>query len=173
MKKIFLLVIVAAITLSACTSAIDKEKKKIEGMEAELFNENAGMISPEQSEELIMTYMNFADQYAQSADAPEYLFRASDIAMNMGNFSMSLNLLSRIMKDFPDYPKVAQCLFLQGFIWENNIGNIEKARELYEQFLQKYPDNEFADDVELSLRNLGKTPEELIRMFENNGSTEQ
>ena len=173
MKKIFLFVVVTAAVLSACTSEIEKEQKKIEGMEAELFNENAGMISPEQTEELILTYLNFADQYGQSAEAPEYLFRASDIAMNMGNFSMSLNLLSRIMKTYPDYPKVAQCLFLQGFIWENNIGNIEKARELYEQFLQKYPDNEFADDVELSLRNLGKTPEELIKMFEKSGSSEQ
>lgn len=173
MKKIFLLVIVAAVVLSACTSAIEKEQKKIESMEAELFNENAGMISPEQTDKLILAYLNFADQHGQSPEAPEYLFRASDIAMNMGNFSMSLNLLSRIMKDFPDYPKVAQCLFLQGFIWENNIGNTEKARDLYDEFLQKYPENEFADDVQLSLRNLGKTPEELIKMFEKSGASEQ
>jgi len=37
---------------------------------------------------------------------------------------------------------------------------------LYREFLQKYPNHEFADDAELSLKNLGKTPEELLEQFQ-------
>jgi hypothetical protein len=33
-------------------------------------------------------------------------------------------------------------------------------------FIQTYPDNEFADDAAISIENMGKTPEELIREFE-------
>jgi hypothetical protein len=33
---------------------------------------------------------------------------------------------------------------------------------LYEEFLQKFPNGELAQDAKLSLDNLGKSPEELI-----------
>ena len=135
-------------------------------MEKTLFNEEAGILSQQQAEDMIAAYMDYAEAYPADTISAEYLFRASDVSMNTGNYALSLNLLSRIQTDFPSYGKVSQCLFLQGFIWENYIGNAEKAREIYERFLEQYPEDDFADDVTLSLKNLGKTPEELIKMFE-------
>jgi len=35
-----------------------------------------------------------------------------------------------------------------------------------EEFLEKYPDSDFADDARISLQNLGKSPEELIKELE-------
>lgn len=166
MKKILFLGLLAVMMLPACTSEEKKAQKKITDMEESLFNSEAGLLSQQQAEDIIGAYMDYAEAYPQNPLSAEYLFRASDVSMNTGNFALSLNLLSRIQADYPDYNKVSQCLFLQGFIWENYIGNAEKAREVYERFLEEYPDNDFADDVALSLKNLGKTPEELIKMFE-------
>jgi len=36
----------------------------------------------------------------------------------------------------------------------------------YELFLSEYPEHDFSDDAKLAIRNLGKTPEDLIREFE-------
>jgi inosine/xanthosine triphosphate pyrophosphatase family protein len=44
---------------------------------------------------------------------------------------------------------------------------------IYELFLQKYPDNDFADDARISIENLGKTPEELIKQFEEQQQANQ
>ena len=51
-------------------------------------------------------------------------------------------------------------------VYENYLGDLDNAKMIYLEFLEKYPDNEFADDAEISIQNLGKSPEELIRQFE-------
>jgi TolA-binding protein len=38
----------------------------------------------------------------------------------------------------------------------------------YEAFLKKYPNDDFADDAQFLLKNLGKSPEEIIKGFEQN-----
>lgn len=163
----------ALLILNGCSSHEKKAQKEIEGMEKELFNDEAGLLSAQQTGGIINAYMDYAENFPNDEMSADYLFRASDVSMNMGNFALSLNLLSRIQSDYSDFEKVEQCLFLQGFIWENYIGNTEKARDIYTRFLELYPDNDFADDVELSLQNLGKTPEELIKMFEENINKQQ
>lgn len=173
MKNTLIISFMAVVFMTSCASEQRKAQKEILSMEKELFNEEAGLLSADQTNNILDAYMDYADQYPDDTMSAEFLFRASDISMNMGNFALSLNLLSRIQKDYPEYSKVSQCLFLQGFVWENYIGNTEKAREIYNRFLELYPDHDFADDVKLSLDNLGKTPEELIRMFEENAQSEQ
>ena len=49
---------------------------------------------------------------------------------------------------------------------DNDIKNIVKARAAYQDFLQKYPKSDLANDATLSLQNLGKTPEEIVKGFE-------
>jgi len=78
----------------------------------------------------------------------------------------SLELFNRIIYQYPAYERVPESLFLMGFIYENNLQNFGKAKEIYERFIQRYPDHEFADDAAISIQNLGKTPEELVREFE-------
>ena len=57
-------------------------------------------------------------------------------------------------------------------MYENNLGDLNAAKSIYEQFLEKYPDDEFADDAAVSIKNLGKTPEELIKEFEEQAKEE-
>jgi len=54
-------------------------------------------------------------------------------------------------------------------VYENNLGELAKAEEIYKKFLELYPDNDFADDAEISLKYLGKSPEELIEIFQQQG----
>ena len=58
------------------------------------------------------------------------------------------------------------CLFFKGFVYENMLKDLDKARETYLQFIEKYPKDDFADDAQMALLNLGKTPEMLIKEFE-------
>ena len=57
-------------------------------------------------------------------------------------------------------------MFLQGFIYETQLNDTSKARVIYEQVIQKYPNTQFAIDSKASIDNLGKTPEQLIKEFE-------
>ena len=70
--------------------------------------------------------------------------------------------------DYPCYPKAQAALFLKGFIYETRFNNLTKAKELYERYLELYPDGEFAADCKASIENLGLSLEELVRRFEEN-----
>jgi TolA-binding protein len=86
--------------------------------------------------------------------------------MNLLDPNKAIQIFDRILNEYPKFQKIPHCLFLKGFIYENELKNLDKARQIYQEFLMKYPNHEFADDVQISLDNLGKSPEELIKEFQ-------
>ncbi len=158
------LILVIAI-LASCGSAREKELKQIKSVEAKTFSES-GLLDANFVDELIETYENFANNFPGDSLAPDYLFKAGDVAMNTNRSNKAIMLYDRIINEFTDYGKIPEALFLKGYVYENNLGRLDKAKAIYEEFLQKYPDNEFADDAEVSLKYLGKSPEELIEIFQ-------
>ncbi len=93
--------------------------------------------------------------------------------MNSNRSNKAINLYDQIISEFNNYPKAPEALFLKGYVYENNLGRLDKAKVIYEEFLTKYPENEFADDAEVCLRYLGKSPEELIEIFQNQSNQTQ
>jgi TolA-binding protein len=120
----------------------------------------------EQAAELIQLYIDKANTSTESEMAPNYLFKAAELAMNLGKTQQAMDLYNKVIYSYPEYEKAPECLFLLAFIYENSLQNYGKAKELYEMFLEKYPDHDFADDAQFSLQYLGKSPEELMREFE-------
>ncbi len=108
----------------------------------------------------------YATVYNNSPKAPEYLFKAAEVAKSIRTYPKSLSLYDWIVESYPDYEKSATSLFLKGFIIENNLGDDEKAKEIYDLFLEKHPSHDLADDVQFLLENLGKTDEEILEMIE-------
>ena len=141
--------------------ALDQIKKT----EAEVFDKN-GMIDHDRIDELIETYLGYANSYPQDSLAADYIFKAADVAMTTNRSNQAITLYQRIIEEYPNYRKVPEALFLEAYVYENYLGRLDKAKALYEEFLEKYPDNDFADDAEISLKYLGKSPEELIELFQ-------
>jgi len=161
------------VMFTSCQSPRDESIENIENTELEVFSEN-GMIDRNRVDELIETYVGFADEFPEDTLAPDYLFKAGDISMNTNRSRQAIRFYDRIITEFPNYKKTPEAMFLKGYVYENNLGRLDKAKEIYETFLALYPNNEFADDAEVSLRFLGKSPEELIEIFQQEaGKTEE
>lgn len=116
--------------------------------------------------ELISAYQNFASKYTDDSLAPENLYKAAGLAVGFGRGVQAVELYETIITNFPDYNKVPECFFMEAFAYENVIGNIGKASEYYNKFLVKYPTHELADDARAAIKFLGKSPEEMVREFE-------
>ncbi len=174
MKRHFKVFMFATVLLAvaACQSERTKAIKNIGKTETEVFGEN-GALNRDRVNDLITVYVAFADKFPTDSLAPSYIFKAGDIAMNTNRSMEAIKFYDRILSDFPDYRKAPEALFLKGYVYENNLGRLDKAKEIYEAFITKYPTNEFADDAEISLKYLGKSPEELIQMFQKSDSTNQ
>jgi outer membrane protein assembly factor BamD (BamD/ComL family) len=158
----------AVIIFTACSTSApqDEARKKLTEMEETLFSDESQMVDREKAALLIDNYVAYADEFKHEKDAPMMLFKGGDLSMNLHQSRQAIQLFDRIMNEYPEFEKAPQCLFLKAFIYENDLKDLVAARKYYEEFLQKYPDDEFADDAVICIRNLGKSPEELIREFE-------
>jgi TolA-binding protein len=46
---------------------------------------------------------------------------------------------------------------------------LDKAKAVYEEFLRKYPEDEFAGSAQFLLDNLGKSDDELLEALQKKG----
>ncbi|MCU0371582.1 MAG: tetratricopeptide repeat protein [Bacteroidales bacterium] len=150
-------------------------KSRIRELEKEISSENFSLDEKgiRTAEELIQAYVSYAESHKEGPEAPEYLYHAADLSLNINKSKESLELYNRIIYQYPDFVKVPECLFLVGYITENYMQNYGKAREIYESFIAKYPQHDFADDAAISIENMGKSPEELIRAIEEKNRQQQ
>ncbi len=163
-----LLVVFSGLFLFSCTPDKTADlQKRLETLDREIGGAN--VTDSAKAEEFIRTAEEMAglvqktnpDQYA------DLLLKAAGLAKTIGDPQKAVDLYSRIAEGMPQHSKAPTALFMLGFVYENDLGDLAKAKSTYEAFLQKYPDDpDFADDAQTALKMLGKTPEEIIREFE-------
>lgn len=164
LRSIAVLIILAGITIQCSHD----EKSRIKDLEKKIGSEKFTLDEKgmQLANELVKEYISYADTHKDSPEAPDYLYSAADLSLNIGKSKEALDLYNQIIYKYPDYVKAPECLFLVGYIYENYFEQYGKAKEIYESFLKKYPNHEFADDAKISIENMGKSPEELIKSFE-------
>jgi tetratricopeptide (TPR) repeat protein len=167
MKKYsILLVVLFVMMVQACKTPEQKLLERISELEKELFSELKPTLDREKAFALVNAYVEYAMRRPKEERSVDFLFKAGDISMNSGHPERAIELYSRIYNDYPDYDKRPESLFLKGFIYENLMGNLTKAEETYRNFIELYPEHDLADDAEMLIEHLGKSPEELVREFE-------
>jgi hypothetical protein len=164
---LMLMVFLFSIILGSCNRPVQEVslEKKIETIENELYDQD-GVLIAAKAEELIRLYEVWADSLPQHPLSPEYLFIASDLSINMNNVNRTMRLLDKVIQNYEGFENRGLCMFLKGFVFEEQLNDTASARKYYEAFLFEYPEHDFADDARLAVKNLGKTAEDLIKEFE-------
>ena len=163
MKKIIVLLLIAGFFVGCNSNDL---AKRIEKLEKQVLATDKA-IDPVVASDLVAAYCDFADANPEDAMAPEYLFKAMDVSMNLNEPQHTIFIIDKLLKEYPDYPRTQAALFVKAFIFETRYNNLDMAKKLYEQYLSQYPDGEFANDCRASIENLGLSPEELVKKFEN------
>jgi TolA-binding protein len=158
------------LVLIGCAGNAEKKKMldRIEASEAKIFGDSLRAI-PDQNTgmEMIQAYTDYANTYPDDTASAEYLYKGAEIAMNMKMSALAIEYYKRIAIGYPSYSKVPYCIFLQAFILENQLNQFDQAKAVYREFLDKYPDHVLARDARLSIENMGKPIEDLIREWES------
>jgi len=117
-----------------------------------------------------LQFVDVVEAYALSnpcsKKAPEYLYRAGEIARSIRTLPKAMSVYDWILDSYPDYEKTPTVYFLKGFMMENNVKDVEAAKEIYNDFLVRYPNHEMADDVTFLLENIGRSDEEILEFLE-------
>lgn len=167
-KTVVLLAIAMMFALVGCHNQNAKTSTKdVQKAEEALFNEDQ-TTNPDAIPDAIATFSKYADENPEAADAPEYLFKAVEISINTKqDAQQSIDLVHRLVTNYPEFDKDPVALFmLATFVYDEQMHDLDKARETYQQVVDNYPDSPFADDAAIAITQLGMTPEELIKMFE-------
>lgn len=142
----------------------------IDSLEAKAYAKKDEPINSALGFSLVKFYAEFADHYPDDQKCADYLFKAGDISNNLNASRPAVEYLKKLTEKYPQSNKAPLALFLQGFIYENQLNDTTEAGKIYREVLVKYPGTQLARDAEASLIHLGKTPQQLAEEFEKKQS---
>lgn len=85
----------------------------------------------------------------------EQLYAEAQACSEKGNFTLAIKTYEEILKLYPESPNSYKAQFLIGFVYSENLKDYNKAKEVYEKVIKKYPDCDLADDAKVMLESMG------------------
>jgi len=113
--------------------------------------------------QLSEAYLHRADSLKGTAEAGEDHIRAAELLEEIQQFEQAIAVYDQLISRQPEHPQVAYAMFKKGYDY-NLMGDTTQARNFYTDFLQKYPDHEFAPSAKADLQFLGIPLEEWIKI---------
>ena len=168
-KLIFLLASSSILIFTFCNSSSSDVKSIADAITA---LENEYGADPGNARAKIDPLLAKYEEYVAHPEGDEktkvdYLLRAGEMAALINQYGKALGYYEQILNEYPNSGKVATALFMKGYTLDDKLKKLDEAKVIYEEFLQKYPEDEFADDTKFLLDNLGKSEEEIIKQFES------
>ena len=155
-------------TATVANAKPDKQKlySQIMDLEKEVFDTTKS-INRGVAINLMLLYARYAHDFPNDSLSPEFLYKAAEVARGAGDGKNAVRYFKLILDKYPDYPKRAISVFMLAFTYENLLNDTANARKYYTEFIKEYPNHEFADDAKQLLKYLGKSPDEIVKSFEN------
>jgi len=167
MKKFLLFPLVALVLSVGCGKKVEKATdvaSRIKAMEDSVFESLA--FDQRKAQALLDVYKAYANNYPQDSLAPDYLFRAANLAKTMHEGEQGIKLYDRIITDYPTWKRLPDVYYLKAFTIDSDLDRKGEAKTAYEEVVRRYPDHPFAKDARAMIQNLQYTDEELIQRFQ-------
>lgn len=145
----------------------------IDAIGSKMYNEETHRLDTKVANSFIQVCELYALLKPEDSQSPSYLHKAGETARAIRAFPQAIAIYDRIYANYPSFEKAPQALFLKAFTYDNDLKEFDKAKALYKEFLKKYPNDDFADDTEFLLGNLGKNDEDIIQSFNKDGKKEK
>ncbi len=174
MKEFGFISCVVALSLFGCgestgpRSEKDEILSKIDSLETAFFDVEVSKNNPKTGMALVRSYAHFYGENQKDSIAADLLFKAGEVSMGIHQGNLAIKYFKMVSDNHQNYKKAPEALFLCGFCSENLNADTSDARFYYEAFISKYPNHHLAEDAQFSILNLGKSDNELIKMFKQN-----
>jgi len=126
----------------------------------------AGIPEKKDIKKAIVMYQDYINYFPNDDKTPAYLLQVSDFYLNMGKTEKSVNLLTTIIEKYPNYKKIETVYFIRASHVDLDLRDTALAKTYYAEFLEKYPESEYASDARIRHDNVGLSMEDIIRKFE-------
>lgn len=152
---------VAAASSDSCSKLLAKAKAS----DAVLMR--ALVLDKEVAVKAIGDFSSYASYCENDSLSPVFYLKAGQVAQAIGSYSQAQAMLNNCLNKYPQFRNKGAVLFLLAQLYDDPkmLNNEEKAKEYYEQIIKEYPKTSYAGDAAASIKNLGKTDEQLIQEF--------
>ncbi len=113
----------------------------------------------------------FALTLPKDKNTPDFLYKAAEVARSLRTMPKAMALYDWILDKYPNHDKGPTTLFIKGFLLEQEFGQEDEAKLVYEKFLEMYPEHEMASSAKFLLSNMGKSDEEILKDIEEKRKT--
>lgn len=173
MKRIFLFTIITTLFLVSCDNATEKEDKNlliknIKQLEIQYFSTENYQPKKADFDSLISLYSNYIETFNDDSLTVTYMIKKANILVIVKNYKEAVTIYNDININHADSKYAPDALFYEAMIYGDNLKNEVMAEKKYKEFIEKYPNNEFRDDAENSIKLLGMSDEEIMQMILKN-----
>lgn len=160
------MILAVIIGLSACKSENERQYEEIVSIEKSLFGDRTSF-----NDSIARLYLSKTDAFIKANKGDErcadLLFKSGEVLNGLQSYSYAIRRFQEVHLLYPNSAKASESIFLCAFIYDTYLQKYDDARRYYKMFLKKYPNHPLAKDAQISLDNLGKTPDELVKEFES------
>lgn len=110
-------------------------------------------------------YAAYAERFPLDSLAPDMLRKAAATSGDVGEHEKAVMLYDRLIKNYPQWHRTPDVYYFRAFEIENGLKKKGEAKTAYEEFIAKYPDNQFADDAKKMIEYMQYSDEELMEKF--------
>ncbi|HOI00534.1 MAG TPA: tetratricopeptide repeat protein [Bacteroidales bacterium] len=161
------MVLVTLILFTSCNGSHERKLAEIDKMEKELWSDPAGLIDEVKADELLRAYLDYPGLFPEDTNAPRLLMKAGELMMSLKQPEQAAGIFKRLYEEYATHQLASDALFMEAFVSENDLRDLDRARELYNRFLQDNPAHPLAKDAAICLEHLGKTPEQILQDMQN------
>lgn len=164
----FIFIALIALSFAACTSKTKNYNEVQQMFDTLTLKIKEGYRDTAYLNKTVREVKAYAHKHPKDSLAAKLMFQAAQQLEAHKLTQDAVEVLESIQKDFSETAYAAKALLTEGFIYNNVLNEYDKAKEKYNQYLEKYRDldSNLTRDVELELKNLGKSADELIKEFE-------
>jgi TolA-binding protein len=123
--------------------------------------------------ELRDVYLAYVQRFPLDSLSPDMLRKAASTTGDLGEHEKAIGLWDRLIKDYPSWARTPDAYYFRAFEIENGLGKKGEAKTAYEEFIAKYPDNQFADDAAKMIEYMRYTDEQLIELFKKKNADQE
>jgi len=161
-----LLLLTGVLACQAPQKEVQAQKNALDALELQLLQAQDVNLDTTVAVAFLEKSQAFVEAFPSDSLSPFYLFKAAEVSRGLRRYGDAIYLAGRAWREYPEFEKVPDAIFLQGFIYDTDLGDTTNAKVYYKQFLEKYPDHPFAANVNQLLSVLGRDPEALIQQFQ-------
>lgn len=122
-------------------------------------------LSKTEIKSLLNLYESYYKAYPTDTLSANFLMKAGQNAMSHNMMGKAINFFDCVEKQYIQTSHYPMAVFMKGFVYDQ-LGDTTKARKCYLRFIEKNPNHKLADDARISIKNLGKSLEEIVKSFE-------